>query len=112
MQQAERRIAQQGHDRRPLPSVDEAGIFTEIDVFVAMQPILNAPVAAPQRQQPRWISRLRGQAGDPVAKRPLGCAMLAPGVLQAEDLSGPWPVQVASQIGGGDQFPPFWSAAV
>ncbi len=46
MEQIDRRIAQERHHRWPLADVDETGILAEIDVLVAMQPVLDAPVTA------------------------------------------------------------------
>ncbi|MFN8593690.1 MAG: hypothetical protein U0031_19690 [Thermomicrobiales bacterium] len=49
MKDADRRIRQQRHYRESRADVDEAGVLAEIDVFVAVQAMLDAPLATTQR---------------------------------------------------------------
>jgi hypothetical protein len=48
VEEAERGIAQQRHDHRALPDMNQAGILSEIDVFVPMPAVFNGPMPAPQ----------------------------------------------------------------
>lgn len=67
---------------------------------------------APERQEAIRGTCRRGEAGNPVVEGAFGLAMHAPGPLDPEDLGEPWPVQVSSQVGRGDQFPDLRAAPV
>ena len=51
VKQVEGRIPQERHHRRSLPEMHEACVFAKGDIFVAMEVILDRPVAAPEREQ-------------------------------------------------------------
>ena len=112
VQQAERGLAQQRHDGWPLPTVDQAPVFAQRDVLVAVQQILDPPVPAFQGQEAVGGGVFRRQTRDPVVPRLLPLAVLAPGPLQAEDLSEPGPVEIRRQVGGGAQVAHFGLAPV
>ncbi len=103
VQQAEGGVAQHGDHRRPLSQMHLASVFAQGHILGPMQPVLDAPVAALQRQQPVGGPDLGWQAGDPVAHLALGLAVLAPDALHPEDLGRPRPVQVAAQVDRGNQ---------
>lgn len=46
VQQADGRVAQQGHDGGPLATMDQAGILAQGDIRDAVQSILNPPMPA------------------------------------------------------------------
>lgn len=60
VQEVEGGVAQQGQNGRPLPEVDEAGVLAERDVLLAVEPVLDRPMAAPQRQQGGGIGPVLG----------------------------------------------------
>src|ERR687886_456116 len=104
VQQTDGRVAQQGHDRRSLAAMDQALVLAQAHILDAVQAILNAPMPTLERQELLRWSRLRPQAGDPVVQRLLGHAVLAPGAPQADDLGQPRPVDIAVEVGRGDQM--------
>ncbi len=112
VEDVDRGVPQQGHHGRPLTSVNEAGIFAKGDVFAPVQVVLDGPMAPFEREQPRWIGLVRGQAGDAVVERPFVAPVFVPGALQAKDLGMTEPIEVADKISGGDQFAPLVRAAV
>src|ERR671937_2241087 len=85
-QQVEGGLAEQGHDRWPLPPVDRALVFAQGHILDAVQAVLDAPMRSFERQEPLRWARLRPQAGDAIVQCLFGLAVLPPGASQAEDL--------------------------
>src|SRR5919199_537727 len=97
-------VAQQGHDRRPLALMDQALVLAQAHILDPMQPVLDDPMPALEGEEPFWRPRLGREAGDAVVQGLLGCTVLAPGVPQADDLGQPRPVDIAVEVGRGDQM--------
>jgi hypothetical protein len=83
--------------------MDQAGILAQGDILHAVQPILDPPVPAFERQQARGWGDLGGEAGEAILHHLFALAVLTPAAPQAEDLGHARPVQVVGQVGGGDQ---------
>ena len=66
----------------------------------------DPPVAALEGEQARGVGRVGRQAGDAVGQLAVQDTAFPPGALQSEDLGQPGPVEVAGQVGGGDEVPP------
>lgn len=102
-QQTDGGITQHGTDGRPCTDVYQTRVFSQVHILAAMPAILSVPVAAFERQQVLGRPDLGREAGDAVAHLLMPCAGLPPEASELEDLRMPWQIQLAHQIGGGDQ---------
>jgi hypothetical protein len=61
-QEIEGGFAQQGHDGRSLPAMDQAAIFAQDHIRDIVQGMLDPPMTAFERQEPFGWPRLGGEA--------------------------------------------------
>lgn len=81
-----------GKDRWTLVTMNEAGIFSQVDVIDEMVPILNKPVPATQLQKPVECPHFAGHTRDPTPLLPMLHPVLLRASLEAEELSHTQPV--------------------
>jgi len=106
VEQVEGGVAQQAHHGGSGPGVDRAAVRAEGDVLDAVQSVLDLPLASLEGEQAGGVGVGGREAGDAVVPMAVPAPAFPPGSFQAEDLSEPRSVEVAGQVGGGDQVSP------
>ena len=104
VQETDGRVPQAGHLERGSAAVDQARILPEGHILDPVQPIRDPPMPALEGQKRGRCADVRPQTGDAVLHLPLAQAMFLPGAFQPEDLCQAWPLNVARQVGRGNQL--------